>query len=312
MRSLACSALVALLAWMPVHEPDGHWSTAKPLPEPLQEIHAAAINGKIYVAGGIDRDDKPTAHAYCYDPATDSWTRIADLPAPRHHMLIVALHDTLYALGGFSGTTFHAERAVWAYVPALNTWLTRAELPAPRGAAAAAVVNGKIVVVGGLSRIADGGMAFQTVIYDPAFNAWLQVSPIPTMRDHLTAETVQDTLYAIGGRYLSPERNFATVEDYDIRRDRWYSKSPMPVKLGALGSAVLDGKIHVFGGEDRSSTFTAHEVYDPATDTWTDAPPLPTARHGAAVAVADGKIYVIGGGPRPGFTQTDVVEVYTP
>jgi hypothetical protein len=39
---------------------------------------------------------------------------------------------------------------------------------------------------------------------------------------------------------------------------------------------------------------------------------MPTGRHGLAAVAADGKIYVIGGGPRQGFAQTNVVEVWTP
>src|SRR6266705_3297696 len=45
-----------------------HWSTGAPLPEPIQETHAAVLHGKIYIAGGIDRGDRATAAAYRYDP----------------------------------------------------------------------------------------------------------------------------------------------------------------------------------------------------------------------------------------------------
>ena len=86
----------------------------------------------------------------------------------------------------------------------------------------------------------------------------------------------------------------------------------MPSRRGGLAAAVLEGKIHAFGGETRSSVFDKHEVYDPATDRWTSAPPLPTARHGLGAATLSGKIYVIGGGPKAGFAQTDVVEMFVP
>jgi hypothetical protein len=75
---------------------------------------------------------------------------------------------------------------------------------------------------------------------------------------------------------------------------------------------VLDGKIHVVGGETRASVFANHEVYDPATDRWGPALPLPIGRHGLAAAALGGKLYVIGGGPRAGFAQTDAVDVFAP
>ena len=85
----------------------------------------------------------------------------------------------------------------------------------------------------------------------------------------------------------------------------------MPSRRGGLASAVLDGKIHTFGGETRSGVFANHEVYDPARDAWSVSTPMPTARHGlAAVTVGARGIYVIGGGPKAGLAQTAVVEVW--
>ena len=119
-------------------------------------------------------------------------------------------------------------------------------------------------------------------------------------------------MYAIGGRPLDPDQNYDVVEAYDPATDRWTNKAPMPTRRGGLGSAVLDGMIHSFGGESRTGVFADHAVYDPGADRWTSAPALPTARHGLAIAAVNGRIYVIGGGPRAGFAQTDVVEVFTP
>jgi len=102
------------------------------------------------------------------------------------------------------------------------------------------------------------------------------------------------------------------VEAYDPANDRWTKRSAMPSRRGGLAAAVLDGAIHVIGGETRGSVFANHEVYDPATDRWTTAPPLPVARHGLAAAVVGGKLYVIGGGPEAGFSQTDAVDVFAP
>src|SRR5262249_9580354 len=106
--------------------------------------------------------------------------------------------------------------------------------------------------------------------------------------------------------------NLDVVEAYDPATDRWTTRAPMPSKRGGLASAVLGGKIHTFGGERAGGVFDNHEVYDPATNSWTTGAPMPTWRHGLAAVTADGRIYVIGGGPRMGFAQTSVVEVWTP
>jgi hypothetical protein len=121
--------LIACAASTPA---DPHWSTARPIPEPLQEMHGAVLHGKIYIAGGFGRSGQPTAHAYRYDPTGNTWERIADLPAPRHHMPLVVAHDTLYAVGGLSGLDFRAAATLWIYRADGNTWEARAPLPAPR------------------------------------------------------------------------------------------------------------------------------------------------------------------------------------
>lgn len=301
--------LVACTASTPLPV-DPHWSTARPIPQPLQEMHGAVLDGKIYIAGGFDRGGQPTGRAYRYDPAADTWERIADLPVPRHHMPLAVAHDTLYAVGGLSGLDFRAEGTLWMYRVDANTWEARAPLPTPRGASAVATVQGNLIVVGGSG--ADGTLVATCAVYDPTTDTWRGAAPIPTPRDHLAAQEVHGIVYAIGGRPLDPNRNYDVVEAYDAVSDGWTMRAPMPSRRGGLGAAVLDGTIHAFGGETGTAVFADHDIYDPAVDRWTSAAPLPTARHGLAVAVLNGKIYTIGGGPRAGLAQTDVVEVFTP
>ncbi len=291
---------------------DGAWTTAARLPEPLQELSAATLKGRIYTVGGINTRNEATKLIYRYDPATDRWDKLRDLPDYRHHMPLVVLNDTLIAIGGYAPPTFTPVRSVLAYDETHDMWIGRALLPEPRGASAAAVVDGKIVLVGGTGR--DGKHVDSIAIYDPVTDTWRHGAPIPTPRDHLTAQTVNGIVYAIGGRR---GENFDLVEAYDLKTDRWTKRASMPSARGGLGSVALAGSIYTYGGERAShqgdaGVFDNQERYDPATDRWTTLPSLPTPRHGLGVTALDGRIYVIGGGPRTGFAQTDVVEVFTP
>src|SRR5439155_602399 len=85
-RRAQAAHVAALAVATSVLSSDGRWSTASPLPEPIQELSAAVLHGRIYIAGGFDRAGKPIAKAFRFDAAADRWERIADLPAPRHHM----------------------------------------------------------------------------------------------------------------------------------------------------------------------------------------------------------------------------------
>jgi N-acetylneuraminic acid mutarotase len=94
----------------------------------------------------------------------------------------------------------------------------------------------------------------------------------------------------------------------------------MPTPRSGIGTAVLNGRMHVLGGEaylnDLVGTYRTHEAFDPKTNSWQRLPPMPTPRHGLAVAEIAGKMYAVsgsnvagGGGPHEGV---NVNEVYDP
>ena len=284
------------------------WSLGPALPEPVQELHAAVLHGSIFVAGGIAAGNAVSRRAYRLDSAATRWTRIADLPAPRHHMPLAVVGESLYAIGGYGPSGFDAIATFWMYDVRADRWVERAGLPTPAGASAAGAVGGRLFVVGGTgggNRLLD-----TTLVYDPGLDRWSAAAPLPTPRDHLAAVVLGDRLYAIGGRPLDPDRNFATVERYDPAADRWETLASMPTPRGGLAAAVVGGRIHVIGGETSRSVFHEHEIWDPAAGAWHAGAPLPTGRHGLAAAVVGERLYVMGGGPRAGLAQTPVVEVF--
>ena len=61
------------------------WSTAAPQPFRNSEAQGLVLDGKLYSFGGFDETKTPsiytpTDRAYVYDPATDAWTAIANMP----------------------------------------------------------------------------------------------------------------------------------------------------------------------------------------------------------------------------------------
>jgi N-acetylneuraminic acid mutarotase len=105
------------------------------------------INGKWYVAGGID------PHLDVYDPLTNTWATKAEIPPTARFTRRTVLAggavfaNRLYALG-----TAPDLRGVWAYNPATDKWNEEASLPNPRRFAAAARVTRSgqpILLVGG-------------------------------------------------------------------------------------------------------------------------------------------------------------------
>ena len=296
----------------PTTQLNGTWSAASPIPLAVQEISAAVLNGRIYIAGGIGQSGQTTAAAFRYDAATDVWERIADLPAGRHHMPLAAVNDTLYALGGLTttGSGFLAQDNLWIYDVGTDQWAARAALPQPRGASAAGVMDGHIVVAGGYNDNVQ--LVDSVVIYDPESNSWRAGAPIPTPRDHLAGSIVNDVFYLIGGRRVTATSTLVTVEAYDLVTDSWTALADMPTSRGGLAAGVVGPRIFVVGGEPDQRMFVANEAYDVISDIWTLAPPMPTGRHGLGAVAVGGAVFAIGGGTVGGFGATSTVEVFTP
>lgn len=84
---------------------------------------------------------------------------------------------------------------------------------------------------------------------------------------------------------------------YDPIADSWETKSPLQTPRSWSSSAVVNGKIYVFGGSKDSSglsLFTVEE-YDPSTNQWTFKNNMPINPNGPFIATVNDKIYITGG-----------------
>src|SRR5258706_12622167 len=84
----------------------GEWVAKSPMPTPRSGGGAAVIDGKIYVAGGRP----PHGHDFAvYDPATDTWTELPDVPTDRNHLSMGAIGGQGDGAGGPLGRGFDSE-----------------------------------------------------------------------------------------------------------------------------------------------------------------------------------------------------------
>ncbi|WP_204336935.1 malectin domain-containing carbohydrate-binding protein [Cryomorpha ignava] len=135
-----------------VNDQASGWQALADMPEPRNHHSAAAVNGIIYAIGGqyghdSGVDDQKFLHAY--DPLTDSWTQMADLPSDRSHFEpgTMVHNDKIIIVGGRRGGFFFDD--VTEYDPATNTWTERCELPSNLLAPAAKVFGDQLIVANG-------------------------------------------------------------------------------------------------------------------------------------------------------------------
>lgn len=282
----------------------GTWSTHAPLSlGPRQEMGVAALDGKVYVVGGIDGSRQAVATVEAYDPSTDRWTQRASLPDPMHHVNLAAVGGKLYVVGALSGASFDATGATLVYDPGADAWSPLTSMPSgtERGASGVAVLDdGRIVVAGGLR---GGDSVTEASLFDPGTDAWSPLQPLAVARDHLAAANVGGRVYAATGRDDGVLK--AALEVLDASTGSWSRRADIPTARGGVAAGALSGRLVVLGGEgnpaDSAGIFHQTESYDPSTDSWRTERSMQTGRHGIGAAVVGNRLFVPGGANREGF-----------
>ena len=296
------------------------WTEKAGMPTGKMSLSSSVVDGVIYTfggrTGGTDASDiEVFASAEAYDPQTDSWTALADMPTPRFWHGSGTVDGIVYVVGGNSNASndsFLPLSTVEAYDPAANTWTARANLPTARYGLTISVVDGILYAIGGRRNQSN----VSTVeAYDPATDTWTAVAEMPTPRPFSASSVVDGKVYVFGGLdNIGGGR--LTVEVYDPATDAWTTQSDLPTRRAVFSASTVDGLIYVIGGAAGFVTNYAGvptvDVYDPGTDNWATASDMLTARARLATSVVDGTIYAIGGGLQWPTDAFPTVEAMTP
>ncbi|RYG38435.1 MAG: kelch repeat-containing protein [Burkholderiales bacterium] len=140
------------------------WSQLPDAPRPRDHFHAAALDGKIYAAGGRrsshdtgDDLNLTVAPVDVFDVASRTWSTIAKpLPTPRAGVAVAAAGGRLIVIGGESAVQQPAHAEVEAYDPARDAWTTLPPLPVGRHGTQAVTVDDAVHIIAG-SRNRGGG-----------------------------------------------------------------------------------------------------------------------------------------------------------
>lgn len=194
-------------------EPEKGWEEL-PADLPLQGLALAAHAGKLYRIGGMQPRNPPGEKAdlrsvkvcACFDPGTNQWQPLPDLPAPRSSHDAIFVGSKLVVIGGWALNRDDQGRgAVWhdtaLILDTSKEPLQWQAIPQPfkRRALTVGTLGDKVYVVGGLT---DEGELDQTVnVLDLATNTWSEAPEIPGKRRNgfTPATCVMD-----GRLYISP------------------------------------------------------------------------------------------------------------
>ena len=232
-----------------------------------------------------------------------SWSKAPPLLAARSAHAVVAVGESVYALGGSGagGTPLEVERFDG------KRWRVAGMLPGDGlNAPAAVALGGRIYLIGGFAGTTN--LPVDSVqVFDPASATWSSAAPLPAPRGGHAAVVLDGKIHVLGGG-----NSVSTIADhsvYDPATSSWSEAAPLPRAEGSPAAVVFGGKLYAIGGRSGSSDYGDVYVYDAARDAWTRGPSIPP-RGTAGAVVYRGAIYVFGGESQAsGKTLGDVLRL---
>ncbi|MBI3300222.1 MAG: VCBS repeat-containing protein [Elusimicrobia bacterium] len=172
--------------------------------------------------------------------------------------------------------------------PEASFWRSTTAAPAARQGFAYLVDQNNVYAIGGEGLASNDVFELERAQW-PAGRA-----PLPAgARGYFGAAASGGFFYLMGGF----EGGFKTLnERYDPAADSWTTLLPMSSGRRKMAAVAVDGKVHLFGGDDIfGAELATHESYEIASDTWTTRQPMPTARTSAAAVLVGTRVFVVGG-----------------
>lgn len=155
----------------------------------LQGMNIASHRGRILRVGGMaprnapgaEVDNRSTASADCFDPATGRWAPIPDLPEPRSSHDVAVIGDMLYVVGGWNmrgedGERWFDEMMVIDLSADVPRWRP-APQPFQRRALVVAVHRERLWVIGGFDDAEE--ISLRIDVFDPISESWRRGPLLP-------------------------------------------------------------------------------------------------------------------------------------
>ena len=236
------------------------WSARKALPSARTALNGASvINGRIYVTGGFNSSFALTSTLFAYDPAANTWTKLANMPKAGACGAQGVIAGLLYVYVGCTSGAFGDK--LFRYNPGTNTWVTLADAPAQHASGAGGVIGGKLFVGDGT----DDGLNTNLTLhaFTPASNTWATKASVPGVQSNAASAVIAGKLH-VGGGADEFGATVGTLTVYTGSTNSWAPKASMPTARFDAAGVASGGLFYVIGGTDVNGAITgAVEAYTP-------------------------------------------------
>ncbi|MBE0570367.1 MAG: T9SS type A sorting domain-containing protein [Ignavibacteriaceae bacterium] len=287
-----------------------NWEYKTAMPTARTFLSYTVLDNNLYVIGGC-QSTNATNKVEAYDPSSDTWSILNNLPAVRCYAMSCSFQNKIYVFGGGIGMWSNSSKSVYEFDAQMGNWTQKSDMPYEIGGSGIAVLENLIYIIGGANNSTSQPVS-TVMAYDPVNETWSQKTDLPTARNMLSACTFDGKIYAFGGTTEDWENIFyKVVEVYDPSTNTWTQRADIPTGRWGLVTCLIDGKIYAIGGRAGTSS-TINEVYDPVTDSWLIKTPMQQARTGLAGGMIENKIYITGGHEGPPVVFLSSCEEYVP
>lgn len=281
------------------------------MPEPRENMSVVELNGFIYLIGGNDATGSPTTTCWKFDPAYNTFTACASMPAPAQAgKAAVTANGMVYLAGGVTSTGYPPSAwttEVRCYNPATNVWSSCGNFPTPRYATAAGVINGVLYIAGGDDSSAAPHPLDVTEAAPLAGllpEGWLAKASMPDGVSRALSAVSGGSIYVLGGAPAT-----ANVRKYNPNSDTWSAMPPLPAPLFGGAAAEQMGTVYLAGGFDEVMNLMGDvAAYNTADGSYTPLGSLIEPRARFSGAILNNKFYLVGG---DGFSsRLDSIEAF--
>lgn len=225
--------------------------TATPLHGLSLGIHDAAgarLGDHLLVFGGGDPVPSDLSQSLNLASPSSPPTPLGHMPQPRSDTSAVTIGNTVYVVGGFTGSA--PASSVLATSDGVN-FRQVATLPVSVRYAAVVALSGKIYVFGGLAVTGrDAGQPVNLVqVVDPARGQAALLPAMPTALAGAAAGVAGGTLYVAGGYSTEGGPPTTAIWAFDPSSGRLLQAGNLPVAVANAGATVVGSRLWLVGGE---------------------------------------------------------------
>lgn len=301
----SCFVLLALATYT---NPRPGSVTPANTPMEARFAHTATLlqNGRVLIAGGMERNGVWLSSAELWDPDNERFTATGRMFARRAGATATLLPSGQVLIAGGSDGTAPNLASAELFDPRTGLFSRTGDMLGPRSHAAAILLrSGKVLIAGG-NASGDNEQLATAEIYDPVTGKFAPTGNLQAARSYYTAVMLKDGRVLLAGGLSGGQYPFhqveATAEIYDPATERFTLTGSLATPRFKQGAALLpDGRVLIAGGANengRQYEYSSTEIFDPKSGRFSAGPAMNFERYkmlSGLVTLRDGRILIASG-----------------